>query len=80
MKNPIICKNSHYFLAWNANTGKSISSKLKPVYHISRQCLCQGSLVIYSGEMLFLVLLLDADEEIELMKAFCLDKYNLCPF
>lgn len=29
--------------------------------------------------MLFLALFLDADEEIELMKAFCIDEYNLCP-
>ena len=34
---------------------------------------------IYSGEMPFFILLLDADEEIELMKAFCADEYNLCP-
>lgn len=79
MKNTIICKNCHCFLAWNANTGKNISSKLKPVYHLSWQYLSQGNVVIYSGEMLFLVLLLDTDEDIELMKAFCVDECNLCP-
>lgn len=72
------CKNCHCCLARNVNTGRSISSKLEPVYHLSWQCLSQGNVVICFGEMLFLVLLLDAYEEIELMRAFCVDKYKLC--
>jgi len=43
MKNTTICKNSDCFLAWNANTSKIISSKLKPVYHLSWQCLSRGN-------------------------------------
>lgn len=76
MKNTKIYKICHCFIAWNANTSKSVLSKFKRVYHPSWQCLSQASVVIYSGEILFLVLPLDTDEEIELMKALCV---NLCP-